>query len=60
MSQEGHYADGDHVNQDSCGVVEEFEKPGQALLGVYDGHGPNGHLVSRAARDSFFGCASTG
>ena len=52
MSQEGHYADGDHVNQDSCAVVEEFEKPGQALLGVYDGHGPNGHLVSRATRDS--------
>ena len=51
-AQEGHYADGDHVNQDSCGVVEEFEKPGQALLGVYDGHGPNGHLVSRATRDS--------
>ncbi|GBF87624.1 phosphatase 2C [Raphidocelis subcapitata] len=37
---------GKDENQDRTILVEPFAKPGQLLLGVLDGHGTFGHLVS--------------
>ena len=53
VSQRGYYPDSpDKDNQDSCSVAPNlFEKNGSlptvAMFGVYDGHGPDGHLCSR-------------
>lgn len=38
------------VNQDSCFAYREFVQSYQAIAGVLDGHGPNGHGVSRFIR----------
>lgn len=35
------------VNQDSCFAFRQFVQPHQAIGGVFDGHGPQGHKVSR-------------
>ena len=34
-------------NQDSSFAFRQFVQPHQAIAGVFDGHGPNGHAVSR-------------
>lgn len=53
VSQRGYYPDSlDKDNQDSCSAAPcIFPKDGIlpeiALFGVYDGHGPQGHLCSR-------------
>ena len=40
------------VNQDAMVVVENFgSKDGTIFCGVFDGHGPQGHLVSKMVRD---------
>jgi serine/threonine protein phosphatase PrpC len=40
------------VNQDAMVVVENFgPKDGTIFCGVFDGHGPQGHLVSKRVRD---------
>lgn len=38
------------TNQDSCFAFRQFVQPHQAIAGVMDGHGPNGHAVSRFIR----------
>ena len=38
------------ANQDSCFAFRQFVQPHQAIAGVMDGHGPNGHAVSRYIR----------
>ncbi len=38
------------TNQDSCFAFRQFVQPHQAIAGVMDGHGPNGHVVSRYIR----------
>ncbi|KAF2619647.1 hypothetical protein F2Q68_00038219 [Brassica cretica] len=40
------------VNQDSMIVWEDFMSKDMTFCGVFDGHGPNGHLVSRKVRES--------
>ncbi|KAM7257177.1 hypothetical protein ACFE04_012918 [Oxalis oulophora] len=41
------------VNQDAMIVWENFGlKPGTVFCGVFDGHGPNGHLVAKKVRDT--------
>ncbi|KAM0916057.1 hypothetical protein ACQ4PT_010412 [Festuca glaucescens] len=40
------------VNQDAMVVVKNFgSKDGTIFCGVFDGHGPQGHLVSKRVRD---------
>uniref|UniRef100_A0ACD5UYX1 Uncharacterized protein n=1 Tax=Avena sativa TaxID=4498 RepID=A0ACD5UYX1_AVESA len=40
------------VNQDAMVVVQNFgSKDGTIFCGVFDGHGPQGHLVSKRVRD---------
>ncbi|TVU13682.1 hypothetical protein EJB05_37102, partial [Eragrostis curvula] len=40
------------VNQDAMVLVENFgSKDGAIFCGVFDGHGPNGHLVAKRVRD---------
>lgn len=40
------------VNQDAMVVMENFgSKDGTIFCGVFDGHGPQGHLVSKRVRD---------
>ncbi|CAM0905031.1 unnamed protein product [Alopecurus aequalis] len=40
------------VNQDAMVVMENFcSKDGTIFCGVFDGHGPQGHLVSKMVRD---------
>ena len=34
------------TNQDSCFAFRQYVQPYQAIAGVLDGHGPNGHIVS--------------
>lgn len=38
------------TNQDCCFAFRQFVQPHQAIAGVMDGHGPNGHAVSRYMR----------
>ncbi|KAL0812385.1 hypothetical protein Bca101_068828 [Brassica carinata] len=40
------------VNQDSMIVWEDFMSKDVTFCGVFDGHGPHGHLVSRKVRES--------
>ncbi|CAF2309588.1 hypothetical protein BRARA_J00192 [Brassica rapa] len=40
------------VNQDSMIVWEDFISKDVTFCGVFDGHGPHGHLVSRKVRES--------
>ncbi|OIW13364.1 hypothetical protein TanjilG_16473 [Lupinus angustifolius] len=39
------------VNQDAMIVWEDFMSEDTIFCGVFDGHGPHGHLVARKARD---------
>ncbi|QCE05665.1 pyruvate dehydrogenase phosphatase [Vigna unguiculata] len=42
------------INQDAMLVWENFcSNDDTVLCGVFDGHGPNGHLVAKKLRDSF-------
>ncbi|KAE9611646.1 hypothetical protein Lal_00011713 [Lupinus albus] len=42
------------VNQDAMLLWENFCSKGDTVFcGVFDGHGPNGHMVSKKVRDSF-------
>lgn len=54
-SQGGYYPSGkDKANQDafiSGSVVKNKKKNHGILFAVFDGHGPNGHVCSRAAKD---------
>ncbi|KAH7294063.1 hypothetical protein KP509_28G054800 [Ceratopteris richardii] len=39
-------------NQDAMLVLEDFaDQPGTVFCGVFDGHGPDGHLIARRVRD---------
>ncbi|KAH7281939.1 hypothetical protein KP509_35G004400 [Ceratopteris richardii] len=41
------------INQDTMIVLEDFaSQTGTIFCGVFDGHGPDGHLVSERVRDS--------
>ncbi|CAH8283612.1 unnamed protein product [Eruca vesicaria subsp. sativa] len=40
------------INQDSMIVWEDFMSNDMTFCGVFDGHGPNGHHVSRKVRES--------
>lgn len=40
------------VNQDAMIVWEDFMLEDMTFCGVFDGHGPHGHLVARKVRDS--------
>ncbi|KAL1216501.1 putative protein phosphatase 2C 1 [Cardamine amara subsp. amara] len=40
------------INQDAMIVWEDFMSQDVTFCGVFDGHGPHGHLVSRKVRDS--------
>lgn len=41
------------INQDTMLVLERFASLGDAVFcGVFDGHGPDGHLVARNVRDT--------
>ncbi|KAL1345838.1 hypothetical protein HN51_019524 [Arachis hypogaea] len=40
------------VNQDAMIVWEDFMAEDVTFCGVFDGHGPHGHLVARKVRDS--------
>ncbi|KAL4569837.1 hypothetical protein LXL04_025481 [Taraxacum kok-saghyz] len=40
------------VNQDAMIVWEDFMTEGLTFCGVFDGHGPQGHLVARKVRDT--------
>ncbi|CAN0896867.1 Probable protein phosphatase 2C 1 [Linum grandiflorum] len=40
------------INQDAMIVWEDFMSEGVTFCGVFDGHGPQGHLVARKVRDS--------
>lgn len=41
------------INQDNFLVMENFDAKDTRIYGVFDGHGENGHLVSRRSRDNF-------
>lgn len=40
------------INQDAMILWEDFGFEGGVLCGVFDGHGPQGHLVARKVRDA--------
>ncbi|KAI3787968.1 hypothetical protein L2E82_00501 [Cichorium intybus] len=40
------------VNQDAMIVWEDFMGKGLTFCGVFDGHGPQGHLVARKVHDN--------
>ncbi|GER26307.1 phosphatase 2C family protein [Striga asiatica] len=40
------------INQDAMIVWEDFMEDGVSFCGVFDGHGPHGHLVARKVRDT--------
>ncbi|XP_065025564.1 probable protein phosphatase 2C 64 isoform X1 [Musa acuminata AAA Group] len=40
------------INQDAMILWEDFGGQGVVLCGVFDGHGPHGHLVARKVRDA--------
>ncbi|KAI3899380.1 hypothetical protein MKW92_033680 [Papaver armeniacum] len=40
------------VNQDAMLVWEDFDSEDAIFCGIFDGHGPHGHLVSRKVRDT--------
>ncbi|KAL6561592.1 hypothetical protein OROMI_017193 [Orobanche minor] len=40
------------INQDAMIVWEDFMADDATFCGVFDGHGPHGHLVSRKVRDT--------
>ncbi|EOA40336.1 hypothetical protein CARUB_v10009068mg [Capsella rubella] len=40
------------INQDAMIVWEDFMSKDVTFCGVFDGHGPHGHLVARKVRDS--------
>lgn len=40
------------INQDAMLVWEDFMSEDATLCGVFDGHGPHGHLVARKVRDT--------
>ncbi len=45
VCQEGYYPGQEHVNQDACCVVPNFEGRGDEIfLGVFDGHGENSEV----------------
>ena len=45
VCQEGYYPGQEHVNQDACCVVPNFEGKGDEIfLGVFDGHGENSEV----------------
>eukprot|EP00808_Paulinella_micropora_P000802 g78008.t1 len=47
LSQQGHIPRIEKPNQDRPVVIHPFmNEPSRAFFGVFDGHGPNGHLVS--------------
>ncbi|KAK9800175.1 hypothetical protein WJX73_003721 [Symbiochloris irregularis] len=46
MSRAGREPGYKKQNQDNCFAFEKYVAAGQALFGAFDGHGPNGHLVS--------------
>ena len=47
VCQEGYYPGQEHVNQDACCVVPNFEGNGDEIfLGVFDGHGENSEVRS--------------
>ncbi|XP_023534167.1 probable protein phosphatase 2C 52 [Cucurbita pepo subsp. pepo] len=39
------------INQDAMVVWEDFISDGAIFCGVFDGHGPHGHVVARKVRD---------
>ncbi|XP_047313873.1 probable protein phosphatase 2C 52 [Impatiens glandulifera] len=41
------------INQDAMIVWDDFMPEDVTFCGVFDGHGPNGHLVARRVRDVF-------
>ncbi len=41
------------INQDNFLVMENFDAKDTRIYGVLDGHGENGHLVSRRCRENF-------
>jgi serine/threonine protein phosphatase PrpC len=41
------------INQDNFLVMENFDTKDTRIYGVLDGHGENGHLVSRRCRENF-------
>ncbi len=53
LSQRGYYPDAPNKdNQDSYSVITNFGGASdQAFFAVYDGHGKDGHLCARFARD---------
>ncbi|KAK9152642.1 hypothetical protein Sjap_000122 [Stephania japonica] len=40
------------INQDAMVVWEDFDSEDAIFCGVFDGHGPHGHLVARKVRDT--------
>ncbi|KAG9452698.1 hypothetical protein H6P81_005602 [Aristolochia fimbriata] len=40
------------INQDAMVVWEDYEVKDSIFCGVFDGHGPHGHLVARKVRDA--------
>ncbi|XP_029122429.1 probable protein phosphatase 2C 64 isoform X1 [Elaeis guineensis] len=40
------------INQDAMILWEDFGVEGGVLCGVFDGHGPHGHVVARKVRDA--------
>ena len=45
VCQEGYYPGQEHVNQDACCVVPNFEgRDDEIFLGVFDGHGENSEV----------------
>merc|ERR1711988_1509811 len=41
-----------HVPQDRMMIIDNFGCPGQMFLGVFDGHGPDGHIVADFLKDT--------
>lgn len=39
------------INQDAMVVWEDFISDGAIFCGIFDGHGPHGHIVARKVRD---------
>ncbi|KAK1389963.1 PPM-type phosphatase domain-containing protein [Heracleum sosnowskyi] len=48
FTQQGHKG----INQDAMIVWEDFINEDTTFCGVFDGHGPHGHLVAREVRDT--------
>lgn len=52
MSRAGQEPDFKKTNQDNCCVHRIFADDAQSLYGCFDGHGPNGHHVSRFIKEN--------